>query len=588
VKHALYRYATFFARYVRPLRGKTLLLTWLILLSIGLQLINPQIIRYFIDTAIVGAGGAVQTAPLIGAALTFLGAALLLQAVSVAATYVGEDIGWRATNQLRSDLARHCLNLDMTFHHEHKPGEMIERLDGDVTDIAILFAQFVVRVLGSILLLIGVILVLAFEDWRISVVLALYAAFALVCFTYMRRRAVPFWEANRQAAADLFGYLEEQLSGTEDIRTSGAAPYAMRNLFRFAKARLDREVKGGDMDIQFDATWFVLYTLGQLVAFGSGYWLFQQGAITVGTVFLIVYYTDRILQPLNEITQQFQNVQKAIAGIHRVESLFALSSAIHDTGQQSLPAGPLAVCFEQVSFGYAADDPVLRNISFQLAEGRVLGLLGRTGSGKTTMTRLLFRFYEPTAGSICLGNGSSVELPQVQIDALRSRIGLVTQEVQLFRATVRDNLTLFNLAISDTQILDVIEELGLHDWFARLPQGLDTELAGEGGTLSAGEAQLLAFTRVFLQDPGLVILDEASSRVDPVTERLIERAVDRLLQARTGIIIAHRLATVHRADDILILHDGKVQEYGPRAALAADPDSRFSQLLKTGLEEVLA
>jgi ABC-type multidrug transport system fused ATPase/permease subunit len=218
----------------------------------------------------------------------------------------------------------------------------------------------------------------------------------------------------------------------------------------------------------------------------------------------------------------------------------------------------------------------------------VLGLLGRTGSGKTTLTRLLFRLYEPTSGFIYLGNGQPSPLGVYGLAALRSRIGLVTQEVQLFRATVRDNLTLFNPAISDERIRQVIDELGLHEWFDRLPAGLDSELAGDTGTLSAGEAQLLAFTRVFLQDPGLVILDEASSRVDPVTERLIERAVDRLLQGRTGIIIAHRLATVQRADEILILQDGAVQEYGPRAALAADPSSRFAHLLQTGLEEVLA
>nr|HMN30503.1 ABC transporter ATP-binding protein [Caldilineaceae bacterium] len=476
---SLKRYATFFVRYARPLRRQLALLLGLILLSIGLQLVNPQLIRFFIDTATAGATTASQTKALMGAALTFLLAALALQGVSVAATYVGENVGWRATNQLRSELAAHCLALDMTFHHQHKPGEMIERLDGDIMDIAILFAQFVVRVLGSILLLIGVILVLLFVDWRISLALGVYALFALVSFTVMRRRAVPFWEANRQAAADLFGYLEEQLSGTEDIRSSGAVPYALRNLFRFAKERLDREVKGGDMDIQFDATWFILYTLGQLVAFGSGYWLFQAGAVTVGTVYLIVYYTDRILQPLNEITQQFQNVQKAIAGIHRVESLFAERSTIHETGQQTLPAGPLSVRFDQVTFGYNETEPVVREVSFCLSPGQVLGLLGRTGSGKTTLTRLLFRLYEPASGCIYLGDGQPRALGEYQLDALRSGIGLVTQEVQHFRATVRDNLTLFNPTIDDVHIRQVIDELGLHEWFDRLPDGLDSELSGD-------------------------------------------------------------------------------------------------------------
>jgi ATP-binding cassette, subfamily B, bacterial len=584
----LRRYSAFFLRYVRPLRRQLALLALLIFGSIGLQLVNPQIIRYFIDSAMMTGEGAAQTRDLLWAGAIFLGAALLLQGVSVAATYVGEDIGWRATNQLRNDLALHCLRLDQSFHHDHTPGEMIERIDGDIMDIAVFFAQFVVRVFGNLLLLLGVILVLLREDWRLSLVLGLYTVGSLISFYYMRKIAVPHWEATRQASADLFGFLEEQLSGTEDVRSSGAVPYTMRNLFRLAKARLEREIKSGDMDILFIAMWFTLYTIGQVIAFGSGYWLFQQGVITVGTVYMIVYYTDRILQPLNDITNQFQNVQKAAAGINRVETLFAVTSKIADTGEAHLPSGPLAVQFDNVTFGYAADEPVLRGLSFAVDKGRVLGLLGRTGSGKTTITRLLFRLYDPTAGVICLGGSPMTDIRQVQLDALRSAVGMVTQEVQLFRATVRENLTFFNPAIADEQILAVIDQLGLREWYARLPQGLDTELAAEGSSLSAGEAQLLAFTRVFLHQPGLIILDEASSRLDPATERLIEHAVDQLLQARTGIIIAHRLATVQRADDILILQDGQIVEYGPREQLAADPASRFAQLLQTGMEEVLA
>jgi ATP-binding cassette, subfamily B, bacterial len=176
----------------------------------------------------------------------------------------------------------------------------------------------------------------------------------------------------------------------------------------------------------------------------------------------------------------------------------------------------------------------------------------------------------------------------LQASALHKQVAIVTQDVQLFRASVRDNLTFFNRAIPDERIFATLRELGLDDWLAALPNGLDTELETGGRSLSAGEAQLLAFARVFLRDPGLVILDEASSRLDPATEQRLERAIDKLLHGRTAIIIAHRLGTVHRADDIMILEGGQVQEYGNRQQLAANPQSRFYQLLQTGLEEVLA
>ena len=180
-----------------------------------------------------------------------------------------------------------------------------------------------------------------------------------------------------------------------------------------------------------------------------------------------------------------------------------------------------------------------------------------------------------------------MNLREVWLDDLRQRIAMVTQDVQLFQATVRDNLTFFNRAISDEQLERVLKQLRLWDWVQSLPNGLDTRLAG-GKSLSAGEAQLLAFARVFLKDPGLVILDEASSRLDPATETLMERAVDRLFSERTGVVIAHRLKTVQRADDILILENGCVVEFGPRVALMNNPGSRFHHLLQTGLEEALA
>jgi ATP-binding cassette subfamily B protein len=215
----------------------------------------------------------------------------------------------------------------------------------------------------------------------------------------------------------------------------------------------------------------------------------------------------------------------------------------------------------------------------------VLGLLGRTGSGKTTLARLIFRLYDPKAGCIEVNNE---DVRNAQLETLRRNIAIVTQDVQLFRASVRDNLTFFDRSICDEQILATLEELELGEWYRSLPQGLDTGLDTGSRSLSAGEAQLLAFTRVFLRNPGLIILDEASSRLDPATEQRLERAIDKLLRDRTAIIIAHRLGTVHRANEIMILESGSVAEYGDRQLLAADPGSRFYQLLQTGLEEVLA
>ena len=249
-----------------------------------------------------------------------------------------------------------------------------------------------------------------------------------------------------------------------------------------------------------------------------------------------------------------------------------------------MPPGGVSVEFERVSFGYRADLPVLRDISFTLEPGEVLGLLGRTGSGKTTLSRLLFRLYDPLEGSIRLGG---VDVRKVRIGDVRGRVGLVSQEVQVFEASLRDNVTLFDSSIEDDRIVETLRSLGLDGWLRSLPDGLDTRLSSTG-RMSAGEEQLLAFARVFLSDPDVVILDEASSRLDPATEDLIDQAVRSLLRGRTAIVIAHRLTTVQRVDRILVLEEGRIVEQGPREALAADPKSRFAALLRAGLEEAQA
>lgn len=550
--------------------------------SIVLQLVNPQIMRQFLDAATSAAPGS-----LTGLAVLFLVLAVGQQTLAVAATYVSEQVAGTATNALRTDLVRHCIRLDPDFHKTRTPGELIERIDGDVTAMANFFSQFVIQIVGSLLLLVGVLGVLFTVDWRVGAVLSVFALLILALMVRLRVIAVPYWSEHRQASADLFGFIEERLGGLVDLRANGAEAYTMRRLYGWLRVRL---MTGRKARVIGGIGWSVPSLAeagGYITAFVLAAMLYREGNITIGTAFLIYYYTQLMFQPLNRIAHQIDDFQKAGAGIVRVEELRNIRSRVLDGPGAPLPAGPLAVEFGDMSFAYEDDDtPVLRDLNLRLAPGERLGLLGRTGSGKTTLARLLVRLYDPTGGRITLGGHDLRDLRRAD---LRTAIGMVTQEVQLFRATVRDNLTLFDPAIADERIWEALGTLGLTDWVRGMPQGLDTRLGASGGGLSAGEAQLLAFTRVFLRDPGLIILDEASSRLDPVTERLIERAVDRLLAGRTAIIIAHRLSTVERADTILILEKGEVAEYGARATLVADPDSRFAGLLRTGAaEEVLA
>ncbi len=568
--------------YLRPQWGRVVLLALILLASIGLELYGPQILRTFINEIT----GGVSPHRLTYLAAIFIAVAFANNAISAYSRYLGEDVGWTATNHLRADVAAHCLSLDMAFHKVHRPGELVERIDGDVDTLGGFFSRLIVHLGANAILVLGVLVLLFLEDWRLGTALAAYAVVALVVLVKIRNIAVPYFRAVRQQSATFFGFLEEHLSGREDIRANGATGFVMRRFYQIATEWLRRDKQAALRGSAMWSTAVVLFALGDALAFAMGFYLWHQGVIAIGTVYLIFHYTDLLKRPLGQIRTQLQELQRASASILRIRELLDTETRLPDGRITYLPAGPLSVRLDGVSFAYEDDDEViLHDINLDLSPGRVIGLLGRTGSGKTSLARLLLRLYDPTEGEVVIGGTAA---RQLAAGCLRQRVQMVTQDVQVFHATVRDNLTFFAGGVDDRAIVAVLEELGLGNWVRGLPAGLDTVLESGGGGLSAGEGQLLAFARIFLADPGLVVLDEASSRIDPATEQLIEGAIDRLLAGRTGVVIAHRLATIDRADDILILEGGRVVEFGEREALAADPGSRFAQLLKTGMEGFLA
>ncbi len=574
-------YVGLLSRYMAPLWPRSLLLAFLLASSLALQLVHPQIVRDFVDAAQQGG----DAGPLYAAGALYLVVGVVYMALLAASRYVGGDLGWRATNRLRSDLVLHVLRLDLTFHHAHPPGELLERIDGDVERLAEFFSQLTVHMLFGFLMILGVTAILWVEDWRLGLGIAVFVAVNIVIHVYGQRMSAPRWLDSRERSADVSSYIGERMDGIRDIQTSGAGPYEVERFERLVEAEIRADTRARLFSTAAGGVSGMAYGLGVSAIVGLGAYLVLGDAISAGTVMMVMLYALRLRGDVLQISRDVDDLNMAGASIQRVRDILDVRPSIRDEGRVAAPTGPLSVEFDHVRFAYHGDNWVLRDVSFDLRPGRVLGLLGRTGSGKTTISRLVFRLYEAQRGAVRVGG---VPVSDVGIDALRSRLGMVTQDVQLFRGTLRDNITLFDGTVEDSTVLAALRELGLETWVESLGEGLDTRLAGGGDRLSAGEAQLVAMARVFLKDPDLVILDEASSRLDPATDAMVGRAVWRLLEGRTGIIIAHRLGTVRRVDDVLIIDSGRVQEHGERAALEADDGSRFRALLRSGLEEVLA
>jgi len=577
------RYRELLQTYFWPQRVQVGLLIGLILLDNALQLLGPNLLSRFVDLAV----NTTTSAELQTLAGVYLITMLCRQGARMAATYVGETAGWRAANRLRADIARHTIALDMSYHKQQTPGIMIERIDGDVASLNRFFSQMVLQIGGSIILLLSTVGVLFFYNWKLGVMMLMFIMLSAIILTSLRNVAVPYWEAGREAAAQLFSFLEERLAGIEDIRGLGSSAHVLRRLdvLMITKNRYDvqGQVYGG-------VTWIVPLALAAILTIlilGFGSWLYLAGQISIGLIVMTLLYGEMVVWPIRTIAQEIDQLQQASAGILRVVDLLSKKSRLVD-GTEALSAVVPAVTFDHVTFAYpdgeTVEAPVLTDVSFHIPAGAVVGLLGRTGSGKSTLIRLLFRLYDVTSGAIKIGDHA---LPEYQLASLRSRVGLVTQDVQLFYATVRDNLTFFNRDISDEKLLDALRTLGLERWLSQQPQGLDTLLAANGA-VSAGEAQLIALARVYLKQPQVIILDEASARIDPETEKMLEIALDTVLAGKTTIIIAHRLQTVRRCDYIAILADGQLQEFGGEADLRNTAESRYATLLRSGAVEELA
>ena len=550
------------------------------LLAIGsaLALGGPLVVRRIVDQASAGT----TSADIMRLAIVYLVIAVTAQAITVAVSWFATITAWRTTNQIRLRLARHVLGLDHEFHRQHTPGELIQRVDGDVTSVSDFLGRVVPRAVGATLMIVGMIIVLTAVDWRLAAGTAVYTLISIAAVVRGRHRAVGESSDEMGSYARLYGGIEERLTAAEDLRANGAGQHAM---WRFVEESADAMASSVRRESAFLRMWWAVQGAvagGSVVALVSSAVLVQRGVITVGTAFLMFQYVLLLSRPLEDVVDQLETVQKANGAMVRVIDVLAVQPTIVDRpsieGAPTPRDGALSIDFQGVSFDYGDNETVLRNIDLSIAAGRSVGVVGRTGSGKTTLSRLLLRLVEATEGTLQLGGVPIVDIP---LRHLRDRVALIPQEVELFSGTVRDNVAMFDPAPTDDQVVAALRQAGLQ---TLVDGGIHRPLGAGGAGLSAGEAQLLALARVWLRDPDLVVLDEATARVDPQTEQKIEQAVAQLMAGRTTVIIAHRLSTLRHVDEIVVLDRGRIVEHGDRSLLAADGDSRFHRLLELALD----
>ena len=533
---------------------------------------------------------------IIGALLISVLVRLALQGVQ---SYNIQSVGQRLTARIRRDLFAHAMDLSLRFHDGMPVGKLLTRLTSDVDALAEVFGSGAVGVLGDLVTLTVIAVTMLLIEWRLGLLLLVSQIPVTLVVLWLQAR---YRKANyrvREELSQLNADFQENLQGLDVVQMFRREAF---NGARFERTGLAyRKAVNGtilfDSSISAFLEWVSLGAVAVVLALGG--WMVTSGAMGLGILTTFILYSQRLFDPLRQMAERFTQIQGGLTAVERIGELLEEPLEIRDhtveapsTTNQDLGAGlsaPLQVIspgrgeviFEGVHFAYRPDEPILQDLSFRLAPGEHVALVGPTGSGKTTVIRLLCRLYEPQQGRILLDGR---DIRSLSLPDLRHQLGVVLQDTFLFSGSVGDNLRL-DREIDDRQLKDVCRDLGLSSLLERLPQGLDTELRERGGNLSSGERQLLAVARVAIRNPNVLVMDEATAFMDPSTEATLQRDLDRLLERRTAIVIAHRLATVEAADRILVLRRGRLIEQGTHLQLRAQGGlyAELAELQERGL-----
>lgn len=558
---------------VAPSFRRGLGITFLLaLIGAGARLVIPIIVQQSIDKGLRPGNvdiGFITRLGVIGAISVFV-SGLALRAAAM-------RLGVRAEEglySLRIKLFDHIHRLSLADHNEERRGALVSRVTSDIETLTTFFTWGGLAWLldGSQILAVSIVMIA--YDWRLALVAFIVAAPLVLVLKAVQQRLVAAYNLTRERNATLLGMIGELFSGSDTLRVYNASEHMVERVRGIVHRRADSYIRAGFIGAFLFPSGEVFSVFTVVAVVTCGVIIGPAGGLTAGALVGFVFLTFRFLEPIAGFTEVIDHTQTAVAGLRRVLSV--LDTPVGPPPPEyplPLPIGTLSVEVRGVSFSYGSrldsqddDLPVLSGVSVSIPAGQHVALVGESGSGKTTLARLIARLADPSVGGIYLGG---VLVNRVANDELRTRLTVVPQEPFLFSETIRYNLQFAVPLATDEDLVSSIDELQLMDWFEALPNGLDTHVGQRGGALSAGERQLVALIRAFLVRPDILILDEATSAVDALTEIRISRAFERVSAGRTTISIAHRLSTAARADRIIVLDHGRIVEDGPHNDLLA-------------------
>ena len=491
--------------------------------------------------------------------------------------YIGESM----LKNLRMDLFRKFMQLPIGFYAENEAGNLMSRVTSDSDTIQQVFAFGLNLVLSAVILLVWIIIEMLRADVTYALISLAVVPFMLIATIFFSGEARKAFRRARAQMGSVNADLQESIAGVREVQAFSREDESILQFERSNAANRDANVRAAAFTSALTPTLEALgYIAIGIVVVVGGISLLRgeplpgsSAAVTIGLIFVFLQYVQRFNQPIQQIALLWTNIQSAIAGGERIFGLIDEPVRIEDKpSAQAMPQIEGHVVFEQVAAAYKADEPVLRGVSFEAKPGETVAIVGPTGAGKTTIINLIPRFYDVTGGTVKI-DGHDVR--DVRLHSLRSQIGIVLQDTFLFSDTVMENIRYGRPAASDEEVIAAAKLVAADDFIARMPDGYQTVLGERGSGLSQGQRQLLAIARVALSNPRILILDEATSSVDTRTERVIQKAFEKLLEGRTSFVIAHRLSTIRNADQVLMLRDGEIIERGTHDSLLEEQGAYY-------------
>jgi ATP-binding cassette subfamily B protein len=541
----------------------------LLVLMTAADLAGPQILRRVLNGALAGGTGP----QVFGLALLFIAVTAASLGLNYVVSLLVNRAGLGIVTTLKERLFRHILSLPFGFFQAYPPGKLLARVESDTESLKQLFSLAAVRLLHSGLVFCGILALLLFEDPAITAAVLGCLVLLAGLMALVLRRVRRLWRMARRRYADLSALVAEYVGAVDVIQHYRYAPRAEERLSQLGAAKLAIDLRANYLDHGFWGVFgfFEAAIVAVVVAVGAR--KIASGQMDVGTLVLFIEYLRQAFAPILALSEFVNLVQRSFVAAERVFGILAIERddlrflPVHSGGagveERDVPF-EREIAFEAVSFAYAEGRPVVQDVSFSIRKGQKVAFVGPSGGGKSTIANLLMYFYEPSAGRITV---DGVDLRQYSRRAWRRQVGLVLQGVHLFPGTLRDNLSVFDPDCPDPVLVRALQTVQALPLVDGLPGGLAAELAERGANLSLGERQLLSFARALVHDPPLLVLDEATSSVDPVTERRIQESLERLLAGRTAFIIAHRLSTIRSADRIFVVLDGRIVESGTHEEL---------------------